>query len=102
MKDLKAVKKQIYDQTAKMIASLHFQGRLQEEEMNFLLSFLDWVMIKNNQDSQELLAVLQEFYRREPDCERAEIIKNILLNVNWEQEADRNSLLALIQELMPD
>lgn len=102
MKEPKIVKKQIYDSTAKMITNIFFQGKLREEEMSFLLSFLDFVMVKDHEDNQELLEALQKYLQSEPDPENAEIIKHTLLSIDLNQAADRDSLLELIKELMPD
>lgn len=99
MKEQEIKKKQIYDSTAKMITSLFFQGKLQEKEMNLLLSFLDLVLIKENESHRELIAGLRTWCTAGHDPESEEIVKNTLLSSDLTEPADRENLLNIIKEL---
>ncbi len=90
--------KKLYDDTATVIMDLFMTGRIELEELNFLLNLLEAVIIKQQQ--RELIDLLKNW---QPAAEHEEIdtiIKATLLAMDFKDQDDWEHNLALLRELI--
>ncbi|WP_054695825.1 hypothetical protein [Syntrophomonas palmitatica] len=91
-------KKRLYDETASLVADLGLRGRITEDEMLFLLSLLDQVMIKENYP--QLIQLLHKWTANQAGSEMNEIIKATVLNLEFSNPQTMQDDLELLQELL--
>lgn len=89
--------KQVYTETASAIFKLHTKNMLSEEEMSFLLNFLDMVIKRKNKD---LVNVIRDWINKNTTEEIDEIIKATLLNLDLSDSSSLVHSKELIEELL--
>lgn len=91
--------KQVYDATLAMISKLHFKlETLSQEEMYFLLSLLDLVVM--GEGKKEVLECLREWQAGEWNEEINEIIKASLLLMNFNDQVSIKQTQSLLSDLL--
>jgi uncharacterized protein related to proFAR isomerase len=90
--------KQLYDDTATVIMDLFMTGKIELEELNFLLNLLETVIIK--QEQQEMIELLKKWHPSAAHEEIDEIIKATLLAMDFKDQDDLQHNLVLLQELI--
>lgn len=91
-------KKKLYAESASMIADMGVRGKLSVEEMNFLLSLLDIVVVKK--DQPQLIQILQNWVNINESSEIDEIIKATLLAADFNDRESMEQCLQLVTELL--
>jgi predicted methyltransferase MtxX (methanogen marker protein 4) len=91
-------KKKLYAESASMIADMGVRGKLSVEEMNFLLSLLDIVVVKK--DQPQLIQILQNWVNINEGSEIDEIIKATLLAADFNDRESMEQCLQLVTELL--
>ena len=91
-------KKKLYAESASMIADMGVRGKLSVEEMNFLLSLLDIVVVKK--DQPQLIQILQNWVNINEGSEIDEIIKATLMAADFTDEESMEQCLQLVTELL--
>lgn len=91
-------RKKIYDETASVIMNLYLKRKINSEETNFLLNLLELVMVKKEQP--QLISLLKEWRKQEPDEEIDAIIRETLLQMDLNQPASLKVNLEIIQDLV--
>lgn len=91
--------KKLYDELAGSIVNLHLkQGRLNREEMYFLLSILDLTAMKK--EDYGLLKLLREWKSDEIDPESNEIIKATFLSTDFTDSKSIRRNIETIHDLL--
>lgn len=91
-------KKKLYAESASMIADMGVRGKLNVEEMHFLLSLLDIVVVKK--DQPQLIQILQNWVNINESSEIDEIIKATLLAADFNDRESMEQCLQLVTELL--
>ena len=91
-------KKKLYAESASMIADMGVRGKLSVEEMNFLLSLLDIVVVKK--DQPQLIQILQNWVNINEGSEIDEIIKGTLVAADFNDRESMEQCLQLVTELL--
>ena len=91
-------KKKLYAESASMIADMGVRGKLNVEEMHFLLSLLDIVVVKK--DQPQLIQILQNWVNINEGSEIDEIIKATLLAADFNDRESMEQCLQLVTELL--
>lgn len=91
-------KKKLYAESASMIADMGVRGKLSVEEMNFLLSLLDIVVVKK--DQPQLIQILQNWVNINEGSEIDEIIKATLVAADFNDRESMEQCLQLVTELL--
>jgi 16S rRNA A1518/A1519 N6-dimethyltransferase RsmA/KsgA/DIM1 with predicted DNA glycosylase/AP lyase activity len=89
--------KKVYTETASAIFKLHSKNMLSEEEMGFLLNFLDLVIKQKN---KELVNIVRDWLERDTTTEIDEIIKATLFNLDLSDSSSLAHSIELIEELL--
>lgn len=92
--------KQLYDETASQIADLTLREVISPEEMHFLLTILDLVMI--HRDEPELLAFLKQWMQVYKASETDDIIKATLLATDLKDKEIIGTNLNILRGLLED
>lgn len=90
--------KKIYNETASVIVDLCFNKRITEPEMYFLLNLLEliWIGGKGN----DLIESLINWQSHNNPIEINEIIKQTLLNLDFNDTKSLDEISKMIQELL--
>ena len=91
-------KKKLYAESASMIADMGVRGKLNVEEMSFLLSLLDVVVVKK--DQPRLIQTLRNWVETNEGSEIDEIIKATLMAADFTDEESMEQCLQLVTELL--
>lgn len=91
-------KNRLYDETASFIADAALKGQLSGAEMNFLLSLLDQIMIKHQYI--DMIDLLRYWMNQNPDEEVDQIIKETLINIDFNNQKSVLTNLEIIQDLL--
>ena len=91
-------KKKLYAESASMIADMGVRGKLSVEEMSFLLSLLDVVVVKK--DQPRLIQTLRNWVETNEGSEIDEIIKATLMAADFTDEESMEQCLQLVTELL--
>jgi hypothetical protein len=90
--------KKLYAESASMIADMGVRDKLSVEEMKFLLSLLDVVVVKK--DQPRLIQTLRNWVETNKDSEIDEIIKATFLAADFTDEESMEQCLQLVTELL--
>ncbi|MDD2586674.1 MAG: hypothetical protein PHT79_06545 [Syntrophomonadaceae bacterium] len=93
-------KKKIYDETASLIVDLCVRGRLNSEEMHFLLNLLDMSVLQR--DNSGLFAILKVWLKGENDEEIDAIVKATLLAIDFSNQKSLQTNTELIKGLIAE
>ena len=91
-------KKKLYAESASMIADMGLRDKLSKEEMDFLLSLLDVVLVK--QEQPQLIQTLRNWMKTNESSEIDEIIKATFLAVDFTDKESMEQCLQLVTELL--
>ncbi len=91
-------KKKLYAESASMIADMGVRDKLTIEEMKFLLSLLDVVVVKK--DQAQLIQTLRNWVNTKEGNEIDEIIKATFLATDFNDEESMQQCLQLVAELL--
>lgn len=90
--------KKLYAESASMIADMGVRDKLSVEEMKFLLSLLDVVVVKK--DQPRLIQTLRNWVETNKGSEIDEIIKATFLAADFTDEESMEQCLQLVTELL--
>jgi hypothetical protein len=91
--------KKLYDAMGSMISNLHLQkGNLNHEEMYFLLSLLDFVLMEERDPS--FTDLLREWQASKLEPEINEIIKATLLSIDFKKSSSVTKNMEIIRGLI--
>ncbi len=88
----------IYDETASLIVDLSLRKQISHQEMHFLLSLLDQVVVRGR--NHELMRALKAWDPDNLDPEINEIIKATLLALDMRDNETLKSTAVMIEELI--
>jgi len=91
-------RKKLYDDTAKRVFDANMRGNLSVGEMSFLLSLLDQVMMKRQYP--DLVQLLREWKDSKADEEINLIIKETLINIDFNNQKSVIANLDIIKDLL--
>lgn len=91
-------RKRLYDETASLIADTGMRGQISVQEMRFLLSLLDQVMVTRG--CPEMIELLKDWRDLPPDEEVDQIIKETLVNIDFKDRASVQVNLDIIKDLL--
>lgn len=90
--------KQLYDEAASLIADLALREVISAEEMRFLLTILDLVIIRR--DEPELIIFLKQWAQNYNNSETDDIIKATLLALDFNDKESIGMNLNILRDLL--
>jgi hypothetical protein len=90
--------KQLYDEAASLIADLALREVISAEEMRFLLTILDLVIIRR--DEPELIVFLKQWAQNYKNSETDDIIKATLLALDFNDKEAVGTNLNILRDLL--
>ncbi len=96
--DVNEERQKLYDETASLIADAAMRGQVSGAEMGFLLSLLDQIMVKHQYP--EMVDLLKKWTDQEPDEEIDLIIKETLVNIDFNNSRSVEANLDIIKDLL--
>lgn len=90
--------KRLYDETASFVADAAMKGQVSAAEMRFLLSLLDQIMIKHQYGN--MIDILGQWLKQADNDEIDEIIKQTLINIDFNDQKSVMSNLEIIRDLL--
>jgi len=91
-------RKRLYDEAASLVADAAMRGQISGAEMGFLLSLLDEVMIKRQY--RDIIPLLREWLKHNSDEEIGLIIKETLINIDFNNRKSLVANLDIIKDLL--
>jgi len=98
MLDENEYRKKVYDETALLISDLLLRSKINAEEMSFLLQLLENIF--RGERNATMLALLEEWQKKNANTEIDEIIKATWLSTDLQDKESVSKNLSIITELM--